>query len=212
MNQPRKVPIRGNLLCLHIMAWCKEQPITSHQMQERSGIDCDTCLLWATNMTRLGLLHIVEWRKAEKRGKRAAVFAYGSGESLSPPVSRKMRRPIQMAGVAALAAMWRELEQPTSVAEIGDATGMSKATIGRLLRAARLLGMTRVGDWERRTGCGGEPTPLHVLGAGPDALRPKPLPNTVIHKAYRDRLKTHRGMSRVVAGHVANATAFRESA
>lgn len=210
-NSGRTVELRGMRLCLHILAWCEREPQTARDMAAHCGRDHDVIILWCSHMHRLDMMRVVGWRKA-KKGPRAAVYATGRGESVEPMKPRKQRKTRQMAGVAALAQMWSELQQPSMAADLVESSGLSKGTVCRMLREARALRLVRVAHWQRREGCGGTPTPMYELGSAPDAPKPTPQPPLVVAKRHRARLKTQRGVSRIVAIHVANAAAYRESA
>jgi hypothetical protein len=183
--------LRGNHLCVAIMAACRRDPATAEQLAQAFGHPRDVVLHWTTGMVRVGMLRVVEWRPAVAgKGPRAAVYAFGPGPNAEPLKPRKVRA-VSMANLAALGALWEQLQgEPATFTELCDSSGLAAGTVRRLLAAMRSGRLVRRAGWQMRVGCGGSPTPLYQAGANPDAPRPKPLPGKVHSKNWYDRQKT----------------------
>lgn len=185
MRPGASVGLRGNQLCIAIMARCRGRGVTAAILAAALGRDADTVLHWATALERVGVLRIVRWVPAPAgKGPRAAAYMLGAGESAKPLAERAARR-CRMANAAAIGVLWDLLtDGPTSVTTACDATGFAPGTTRRLLADMRAAGLVRLARWDRRSGCGGTPTPLYEAGSGPDAPMPKPLPAKVHSRAW----------------------------
>ena len=203
--------LRGNHLCGAIMAACRDNPATAAELAQRFDLKRDAALYWTTGLTRVGLLHVVEWRKGAQ-GPRVGVYAFGAGESAAPLTERKTRR-VGMSNLAALGAMWEQLAGwPASQADICEASGMAVGTVRRLLVAMREAKLVRIAAWLPRVGCGGTPTPMYQAGADADAPKPKPKASKVHSKAYYWRRKTAGHQARELLRIAANSAQVEQAA
>jgi hypothetical protein len=195
--------LRGNHLCVAILAACRDEPLTAAELSKRLDLRLDAARYWLAGLAQIGLLHVVEWRKGIQ-GPSPATYAFGAAESVAPPKARKPR-PVSMANLGAFKALWEQLQgEPSTQAELCEASGMAVGTVRRLLVAMRAARLVRLAEWQVRVGCGGVATPMFQVGAAPDAPKPKPRTQAQHCRAYYARQKTAAYASKKLAENMAD--------
>jgi hypothetical protein len=125
----------------------------------------------------IGALRIKRWVPTGRRWIPKMAFGPGrdaaypvEGEVWQKPLGGKHGQHFQI-----FAAIWGALDHGSTAEQITEASGVNRVGVLLLLRDLRRYGLVRVSGWIRRSGMGGEPSPIYGLGHDEDALRPIPL-------------------------------------
>lgn len=157
-----------------------------------AGIACNsTCRRVVPAMHALGLVRVSGWTTEYDKPYRP-VYRTGAGTDAPPPSVRPCGRPVNRPVRApkpakippellALAAALTALQAPITQDDIAEESGISVATVRRLLRALRKVRMAFIADWAGRA-------PLHQLGTNrDDQPKPPPKPREVVQRESRAR-------------------------
>lgn len=163
-------------------------------------------VLWG--MAKLGLTHVAAWapKQVPRSSFMVPMFVAGEGRSAPYPVAIKRSAGGATGGnrpeLLHFATIYRELREGATRAEIIERCGTMHHNLVPLLRTMRDLGLARVGAWQLRAERAGKPSEVWVLGTGPDARRPAPMPSKLKQQRYRNRRR-----ARVATLHVIHAVA-----
>lgn len=199
----------GFKVYVDILRMTTRQPTDAHQVEKRLGVTQKPTLRFLRQMVRMELMHVAVWRKPP--GSRCWVegFKFGPGVNAIKPATRgeaagrgHMQFKQHRSQGLALGLMIRAMSEGVTRHEIHERTGIALRTLFTLIPymmdEPRLI---HVGDWRRRTTCGGMPDPIYWLGSEPDAPRPGPIGKDAANKKQRAK-------RRIMSGRMLGYSAF----
>lgn len=205
-----------------LLAKLKAQPATIPATSEATGCGIDTMYRLIPDLHTIGRLHIVDW-VMEPRARPLAVYAYGPGEDVPPPVARPNGRPVRSCKpllrdrvspeVLALGSLLDALEQPATQQELCDATGLHRDTIRPTLQAIvdEDNGIGHICNWTPRDSGGGAWMANYLLGSGRNAKYPnRRVQRSATAKRWRDRVAARKPIEHLLATFAAPAYASNQ--
>lgn len=100
--------------------------------------------------------------------------------------------------VVAFAALWNELQTPTTTSQLVEASGIDRITTGRIIKYARELRMVRIAGWMDQPGQGAR-APMFALGGRADEPKPPPRPMAELQREYQARVASRKQTSLLYA-------------
>lgn len=182
---------------------------TSLSICAAQGIGKTTAYRIAMAMWGCGLIHPCGW---ELHGSHwVAVWKHGDAPAAPHPNKGTMTAPrctrIEM---LAFANWWRELQAPSSLHDLAEASGYAVGPLRMLVVHARARRMVRVADWLLNMGTGGDHTALYQQGSKPDEPKPAPQCKKLLDRQYWERRRERLQQQRLYAA-TAGAVLRRQS-
>lgn len=164
----------------------------------RKKFDCNRRTIndLTKRMAAAGLIHVSAWELSGSHWM--PVWSIGSKPHAPHPHGKKLQVLAQRDDVAAFAALWLELQTPTTTQQLVDASGICRTTVGRIIQHARKLRMARIAGWLPTAGQGYR-TPMFALGGGADAPMPPARPMAELQREYHARTAARKQTSLLYA-------------
>lgn len=166
-------------------------PYTTAELMGHEVTCHNTVRVLMRRMHAVRLIHIGGWQAREVKCKGySAIWHFGAGQDVPYPDGKAPNQPRRakniISGMVAFAALMQALEDPTTKADLQDATGLSEETIRVFLEHARTIGLVRIAEWQATQG-DGYPAAMWQIGDAPDKRRPKPMPRAKVQRVARER-------------------------
>lgn len=181
--------VRGTLMYVQIMAMMHKKGCTGLDVAKKLGVSSRGVWTAMGMMHRAGMAYIQSWvvigrRRVPKLRLGRGADAPWPGTGNPPKRLGSAKRNVSV--FASLAAVWQLIgERPSTRQRLEADAGLAHYQVGHILTQLKRHGLLHIGDWQRRSGCGGTPYPMYSAGPGEDAPRPARLPREQIIERAR---------------------------
>lgn len=150
-------------------------PGTCEQIAGKTGVNIHTVQRLTQQMNRLGVAH----RQSLVSGHRCKLAVWQAGPGESVPGLHVPAKSAPQSQMIAFASMIRAIQEPSSVVEIKEETGLDHRTIREAIKILRAAKLAHIGGWIPNRGNG---TMCFKWGRGPDKPKPPRLSRGVVVK------------------------------
>lgn len=174
----------------HLAALLVQQPSSVLGLMHRGRLGSHVAAYrFIGTLHALGYAHMAGWELPPGLGPRA-VWAFGPGQDAPPPTRRPNGRPVEAVrlpkrqvcpGVLHFVQVLKTLEEPVSIPELIERTGLDRGPLTDCARVLVALELAHVPLWNLREQ-GGAPVPCYQLGRGRNA----PMPARVLVREQRE--------------------------
>ena len=112
------------------------------------------------------------------------------------------KKPIRLNALSCALLMRALIDEPCTVRELMDVSGLARHTVWRYLRALVKVKVIRVAEWESDS-LGRPQIPAYMMGAGKDVPRPKQPRDRRARRVQRYQREVQRAMIQMSAGAMA---------
>lgn len=163
----------------HLAAMLVQEPCTAIALAQKAHMGHVAAYRFLISLHTLRRVHVRSWEQ-RPRVRPVPVFAFGPGQDAPPPIKAPNGRPVEAASVPrarvcasliAFESLLKAIEQPASLVDAVESTGLHCTQLQRALRTLVHLGLAHVALWVDRPQ-GGRALPQYQLGDGPNAPEP----------------------------------------
>lgn len=166
-------------------------PGTAEQVQQTTGLCESTVRLLLREFRQLRIIHCSATAPGRLRSAPVNVWAFGDGQAPAGVQFREVKSRPRAQSIA-FGSLVRCLREPHTMTELSEETGLHLASVRRTVAALRKAGLSHVAEWQQRHGT---PSRRHVMGAGKDAARPRPLTRKQINAKHNQRVHGRQRMA-----------------
>lgn len=143
-----------------------------------------------------GLIHVGGWELSGTHWM--PVWRIGEAPHAPHPNGKTLQTLPARAEVTSFAALWNELQTPTTTQQLVEVSGICRTTVGNIIQHARGLRMVRIAGWLPHVGQGFR-TPMFALGGAADEPKPARRPMAQLQREYQARVTARRQTSLLYA-------------